>query len=166
MDDKYIEKQPEFKKCTKQEILYEDDNIIVFGIVHPQWGGYCSAATVEFHKQTGSGEGGSGCFELTNWHDGEFPISEDNGRLPREPFKVHCCSAEQFVDFGLSILEKMKEHQKHGDSHINIDEGWIERSISRLNGLLNKLNGLLNKPTFESMSSIAYMIEDWKHNKG
>jgi hypothetical protein len=101
-------------------------------LIHPQWGGYGVPATVEFDRCSGDDKGGPGCFELACYHDGEFPTTS----VEQE---YHCCSAEQFIRFGLDVLEAQMQHQQDAQGNpIKLDsreqlEGFVER-IQKLLG--------------------------------
>lgn len=111
----------------------EHDGECVLHLWHPQWGGYGSHATATFGTITGAAEGGPGCFELVNYHDGEFPLSPGN---EGKPFEVHCCSAEQFVDFGLKILRAQVDHQRaENGARVRVDPRWIARVQDQLREL-------------------------------
>jgi hypothetical protein len=91
-------------------------------LTHPQWGGYSVPAT-SYDRDEASGPG---CFELSCYHDGDFPADTVQ-------FEWHCCSAEQFIRFGLDVLEAQLDHQVDEQGKpIQLDcreqmEGFIER---------------------------------------
>jgi hypothetical protein len=68
-----------------------------FACWHPQWGGYASCCIVTCDAVPGA------CFDVVNWHDGEFPIGEHN---PGPPDRKHYCSPLQLIEFGLDVLEE------------------------------------------------------------
>jgi hypothetical protein len=78
-----------------------------FAMWHPQLGGYVGRCIVEFGDTSGACEGGQGCFDVLNWHDGEFPTDDSYA-----PDEKHYCDAMQLIEFGLSILELQAKHQK------------------------------------------------------
>jgi hypothetical protein len=62
---------------------------------YPQMGGYvgrCVAVPAD-----------EPCWDVWIWHDGEFPFSGEDARLPDfsgQPRCIHHCDPGQFVDFG------------------------------------------------------------------
>lgn len=102
-------------------------------LVHPQWDGYGVPAEVEFDRQTGSMEGGPGCFELSCYHDGEFPTTTIE-------FERHCCSAEQFIGFGLDVLETQLQYQQDRDGNpVRLDtREQLEDFVARIQKLLSR----------------------------
>jgi len=90
-------------KCTARTVEETKHGYKLF-VWHPQWGGYSSHAEVDFEKTTGGNDASPGCFELAVYHAGDFPTDEP-------VFHRHCCSAEQFVRFGLDVLEAQLQHQ-------------------------------------------------------
>jgi hypothetical protein len=102
-------------------------------LVHPQWGGYGVPAEVEFPRQTGSLEGGPGCFDLQCYHDGDFPTTEVE-------FERHCCSAEQFIRFGLDVLETQLQYQQDRDGNpVQLDtREQLEDFAARIQKLLSR----------------------------
>jgi len=114
---------------------------------HPQWGGYSSQAFVDFDETSGDSSGEPGCFELTVWHDGEFPISEERANDPRtepseaEPFTFHHCGAMQHVYFGLDVLDAQVAHQLALDgSKVVVDTDEIDEAIRRLTALKEEMS--------------------------
>lgn len=112
---------------------------------HPQWGGYGAHAFVDFAAQSNNdgADADPGCFDLTIWHDGEFPISEERAEDPdpsqSEPFEVHHCDAGQTVSFGIDVLEAMIAHQKTKDGKpvavfVETIDGWIARLLAMKGG--------------------------------
>jgi hypothetical protein len=106
---------PTFEQCSKGEV-FKDDHRVVICMVHPQWGGYVGCCTVGFDVVTNSAGGHDdpadhGCFDVMNWHDGEFCVDPANPD-GREPTFRHYCSAQQLVRFGVQILEAQAAHQK------------------------------------------------------
>ena len=73
---------------------------------HPQWGGYVGRCIVEFGTQ-GSHSDDFNCFEVYNWHDGEFPTTD-----PNEFVHFHYCCPEQLIEFAIVVMEKQMEHTK------------------------------------------------------
>lgn len=87
-------------KCTNKAVEETDRGFRLY-CYHPQWGGYSSHAEVEFDRKTDTGPG---CFELSVYHDGDFPSDGIE-------FQRHCCAADQFIRFGLNVLEAQLSHQ-------------------------------------------------------
>lgn len=124
---------------------------------YPQMGGYCARSVITFSKVTGAmgaeGQEDPGCFNAEVWHDGEWPFGGDKvGRVtgkcdscqyPYEyeagPSFLHHCSAEQFVDLGLLVLELQQKHQKRSDgTPVAVDPDWVARVRARLDALLGE----------------------------
>lgn len=107
----------------------------VFWTWYPQMGGYVAKAVIEFAAVSGDGESGAGCFDALVFHDGDWPFKTD-----REPRGLHHCAAEQFIEFGITVLEAQAKFQ-HGlngrpvieDPRTRAD---IQRAIDRLQKLL------------------------------
>jgi hypothetical protein len=99
-------------------------------LIHPQWGGYGVPATVEFDRCSGDLGGGPGCFELACYHDGEFPTTS----VEQE---YHCCSAEQFILFGLEVLEAQMQHQQDAQGNpVKLERDQLEGFVERIQKLL------------------------------
>lgn len=97
-----------------------------FATWHPQWGGYASPCVVEFGAVTGSAEGDPGCFDVLNWHDGEFPTDTVQSRL-------HYCDALQVVEFGVTVAEKLTARQTRPDgTPVRYDREQVEALARRL----------------------------------
>ena len=91
---------------TRPAVATDHDRQHRFALWHPQWGGYCAPCVVEFN----SGESAASaiesdgppyhlpCFDVHEWHDGEFPTEECQGAR-------HYCCAEQLIRFGLDVME-------------------------------------------------------------
>ena len=90
---------------------------------YPQMGGYVGKAVVEFepNRQDGSFP----CFNVSIWHDGDFPFTgERTGQVEGDcencgrPYRstrssssnLHHCGADQFVRFGIEVLEAQTPH--------------------------------------------------------
>lgn len=82
-------REPTTEQCVIQTVLAEDIKTgqVAFAAWHPQWGGYVGKCIVETFR------GDGGCFEVHNWHDGEFPRSDT-------VTSYHYCSADQLIKFG------------------------------------------------------------------
>lgn len=120
--------EPTSDQCSEQAIVENARDKVSFAAWHPQWGGYFSHALVTFGKMTNSSEDNPGCFDVANFHDGEFPS--------RTPDHKHYCSAGQLIDFGLSVLEKQIACQlDSGGNSVTLDAAWIERTLARLQKL-------------------------------
>jgi len=87
--------EPASEQCEKNEVIAVDEETkrVAFAAWHPQWGGYVGKCIVE------TARGGGECFEVHNWHDGEFPVDT--------PRTLHYCDPDQLVRFG----EKVKSMQ-------------------------------------------------------
>lgn len=125
--------RPTHDDCTAKTVR-EDGSDFVLTTWHPQWGGYASPCEVRFGKASGDGAGeGIGCFDVTNWHDGEFPTDDEECVTRR-----HYCSAEQVVDFGLDIIDAQLGRQvsmTDKDKLVGVDSKWIDETIARLTAL-------------------------------
>lgn len=80
-------------------------NAVVDGCMaawYPQMGGYVAKCWVSFGCSD-AGPSGSPTnipgFDVSLWHDGEWPFGEDDDR-GRTPAHLHHCSADQFIGFG------------------------------------------------------------------
>jgi hypothetical protein len=140
------------------------DNAKDFGIVkpgedgfefwtygYPQLGGYCAKSRVTFEPTSGSSELEPGCFHVEVWHDGDFPFSEKRQApvtlncpvceftwtdIQPKPAHLHHCAAEQFIDFGLAVLEAQVVHQRAlNGGPVAVDVEWKERALARLQAL-------------------------------
>lgn len=89
--------EPTPEQCSEKSLVYEDKDHIGHAIWYPQMGGYLGKAVVVFEKSHPDG-----CFEAYIWHDGEFPVTEENCR-PIMHF--HHCMSEQFIAFGERVAE-------------------------------------------------------------
>lgn len=94
--------QPTQEQCEEKELLPSHQGQVSFATFHPAWGGYVGVTRVEFDAVTTDQEGRPGRFALQNWHDGEYPILDEDG-IPTE---ISECSAMEFIQFGLDVLEK------------------------------------------------------------
>ena len=97
-------KTPSSGQCDKKAVIKQEGGETTFAVWHPQWGGYCGKALVTF---SASADGDYPdetfpCFEVLNWHDGEFPIHNVDG----PPDRKHYCDPQQLIDFALTIMEK------------------------------------------------------------
>ena len=119
--------EPTPDQCSEQVIVENTADTVSFAVWHPQWGGHCSHALVVFDKFTNN-DNDPGCFDVANFHDGEFPSGT--------PDRKHYCSAEQLVDFGLSVLEKQLAHQLDSTGNsVALDAAWVESTLARLQRL-------------------------------
>lgn len=109
---------PTAEQCNDNSIIHEDANEIIIASWHPQWGGYCGQCLIIFTKQPHSNDldsNGLGCFNIINWHDGEFPIDpsrKDDCGNNVEPTNYHYCDADQLMNFGQFIKDMQKKHTK------------------------------------------------------
>jgi len=87
--------EPTSDQCTAHAVLARDDKTggVAFAAWHPQWGGSGGKCIVE----TGANPGD--CFEVHNWHDGEFPADA--------PMSLHYCDPDQLIRFG-ELVKKMQ----------------------------------------------------------
>ena len=116
---------------------------------YPQMGGYASKTTIVFETRTDRMDGGPGCFDAYVWHNGEWPFQPDasprRGRVQGKceacehpydyvegPSVLHHCAADQFIDFGLIVLEYQAQHQEG----VVVSEDRIRAAIARLQALL------------------------------
>jgi hypothetical protein len=122
---------PNQQDCSKR-VVQDDERGFTLLTWHPQWGGYSSVCEVRFDRVSGdAGEKEIGCFDVTNWHDGEFPTED-----PNEATTYHYCSAEQIVSFGLDVIEAQVSRQRSlSDKPVSIDPAWLEETIARLKKL-------------------------------
>lgn len=85
-----------------EDEVRRDDMRYSFSTFHPQWGGYHGKCTVTFDVPMRKGGGfdshDPACFDVVNWHDGEFPSDTCSTAF-------HYCDPTQLVRFGIEILE-------------------------------------------------------------
>jgi hypothetical protein len=102
---------PTSDECSKNEKVFAINAIsnieeeIGFACWYPQMGGYCGKCIVLTEPSENNC-----CFDVYIWHDGEFPFTEEG----RNPYELHHCSAEQFIDFGNLI--KNYQEKNNNDS--------------------------------------------------
>lgn len=130
-------KRPTPEECAAKATLpAEPGETYAFAAWHPQWGGYVGCSVVTFGTASDGGvdaragaHAEPGCFDVHNWHDGEFPRDD-------HVTTYHYCAAEQLVEFGLLVLERQCEHQVDtGGRAVRCDTAWIDRTIARLQAL-------------------------------
>jgi hypothetical protein len=99
-------KEPTPAECEANAKVFEDADSVGYAIWYPQMGGYCGMAVAVFPKtfQADRDDPPDACFDAYVWHDGDFPFKEGDG----PPVRVHHCSAEQFVEFGNTLLGLMR----------------------------------------------------------
>ena len=124
---------PTAENCQLEEAVQPGNHHShAFACFHPQWGGYSGKCRVDFsHPQdpTGSGCSGLTCFEVKNWHDGEFPAWEDD---PHTFTQYHYCNPLQVVEFGLLVAEKQV------GADVTLDGGDRKR-LRELRGRIDRL---------------------------
>lgn len=123
---------PNHRDCTNRVVREDERGGFTLHAWHPQWGGYASVCEVRFDRVSGDSAGREiGCFDVTNWHDGEFPTKESD-----EATTYHYCSAEQIVSFGLDIIEAQLPRQRSmRDKPVGVDPEWLDETIARLEKL-------------------------------
>lgn len=130
--------QPTSEQCSDNSLILEDHDRMIFAAWHPQWGGYSGKCLIEFGKISGDSAGEAGCFDVFNFHDGEFPREDHLTH-------IHYCCAEQLIEFGIKILELQMANQKCNwmlgqkidpPQKVKIDTGRIQKSIDKLNELI------------------------------
>jgi len=123
--------QPTNEEIEARKVFDADRGQLGYATWHPQWGGYVGKCLVYFDKESGSAEHEAGCYDVVNWHDGEFPTEPDGVTTG-----YHYCSAEQQVNFGLEVLEKQCEHQiGMNGKPVFVSKSWVERTLTRLQEL-------------------------------
>ena len=122
-------KQPSQEQCDEKSLLASTPYQVSFATWYPAWGGYQGVSRVDFDPTTSSEEGYPGCFSVANWHDGEYPIMDEDG----VPSEIHCCSAMDYVQFGLDVLERQIAHQKdvHG-APVKLPPEFVQEAIKRI----------------------------------
>ena len=94
--------QPTPEQCNAKEVLWteDDSHTVAFACWHPQWGGYvgcCIVVTTDVSKGDNRSDKEWGpCFEVYNWHDGEFV--KDNFVT-----ETHYCVADQLIEFAKTV---------------------------------------------------------------
>ncbi len=120
---------PTSDDCEKQTTLFDKDDEVTYADWHPQWGGYCGKSVVLCSR----GDVG-GCFNVINWHDGEFPRDD-------EFTETHYCSPLQLVEFGTTVLEKqLNSCVVLGRGAIGGDE--LRELASKLVALADQMDGM------------------------
>ena len=118
--------RPSDDQCSEHAVLSNSDTEITYADWHPQIGGYGSPCVVQFDKISGCQR--PGCFEVHNFHDGEFPTDQIAD-------VKHYCDAGQMIDFALTVLEKQVAHRSVADSPSTVSDSWKERVTKRINAL-------------------------------
>lgn len=98
-------KEPTAEQCSANEKVCENERTVGYAIWYPQMGGYVGKAVALLDKQWWEHPNGcrmGGCFDVLVWHDGEFPFDREGGT---QPYRLHHCKPEQFIDFGTRISE-------------------------------------------------------------
>lgn len=132
-------KQPTSEECSAVAVLEDGEHERLYAFWHPQWGGYCAKALFSAPKEhqqdvreklnaPGAADGFD-CFNVTVWHDGEFPRNDD------PPQRFHYCDPMQLVDMGLLVAEKQIECGLRVDGMVRDD---LERVLERVQALLAK----------------------------
>lgn len=138
--------QPTVEQCQQRlEVPNRFPTEFAFASWHPQWGGSVGRCVVTFSRETNDGSGGVGCFDVYNWHDGEFPSDET-------VTSYHYCSAEQLIDFGLAVLEKQRQHQKQNGLPARLP-------IEQLRTLQARLQALLEEPC-GTAAAVEYLQQE------
>lgn len=128
-------RQPTFVEARAEDVSVNGFGQLQFPCVHPQWGGYVGLCIVTFDKVTGCSGDGVGCFDVLNFHDGDFPVSESN---ENDPTNLHYCDPGQVIEFGITVLEKILEHQSARDGtglRVSVEE--IEGFVKRLSAIVD-----------------------------
>lgn len=123
-------RQPTSDECYEHSEVEDGPHQYAFAAWHPQWGGYASHCVVSFSRVPGADDE-PGCFDVANFHDGEFP-----GDVAKV---LHYCSALQVVNFGLTILEQQLQHQKREDG------APLATPVKALEVLRERINTMLNR---------------------
>ena len=90
--------EPTAEQCDCNERVFEDEKTTGYAIWYPQMGGSVGKAVVLLGKNRSDDTGP--CFDVLLWHDGNFPLQgEEDG----PPVRLHHCSAEQFILFGIVV---------------------------------------------------------------
>lgn len=119
--------RPSDDQCSDHAVLSKSDLEVTYADWHPQIGGYTSPCVVVF-TTTGPKQN-PGCFEVQNFHDGEFPTHNIAN-------VKHYCDARQLVEFGLTVLEMQCSHQRAADgTDVKVSDSWKERVTKRINAL-------------------------------
>lgn len=95
--------EPTADQCTEHATITVS-GFPGFACWYPQMGGYHAKAIV-VPCPDDQDPTGIGCFEAYVWHDGRFPFTNPDAFWePRQPVKLHHCDAEQFIQFGQTVL--------------------------------------------------------------
>ncbi len=121
---------PTSDDCYKGTTLFDDGIERVFAYWHPQWGGYCGKCVAIVTPGDVDG-----CFNVINWHDGEFPTDD-------EFVEYHYCAPTQLVDFGITVLEKQLGEAKMLASHCLNEPANLREYAARLIALADKTENM------------------------
>lgn len=92
--------EPTSEQCSAGEILTHE-NRRYLATWYPQMGGYGSHCLVDLGINETKEDR---CFNVLVWHDGEFPFSDSE-----PPKELHHCVASQFIRFGETVANALKE---------------------------------------------------------
>lgn len=123
---------PTSKDCEADKLLFESDHERAYATWHPQWGGYVGRCVVLIGK-----DDIGGCFQVINWHDGEFPSDETYQNY-------HYCCALQLLRFGLEITEKQVEASTHKRDDFNPSEG-LRDLASKMIAMADRIDNMPTK---------------------
>lgn len=90
-----IHRAPTAEECDENRLVRDEGDEITFAAWHPQWGGYVGKCWVATSRAEGLD-----CFDVENWHDGEFP-SETHRTV------YHYCATDQLRRFA-DVVERMQ----------------------------------------------------------
>lgn len=94
---------PSPAECNENSRVMDIRGRPAYACWYPQMGGYAARAVIVPGTDIDLDGNTSGA-DVYVWHDGEFPFSMTG----RPPVELHHCSGEQFVKFGLLILNLNK----------------------------------------------------------
>lgn len=71
-------------------VVRDASGMIEAWMYSPQVGGYSAVMCVRTARE-------DGCFDVTVWHDGEFPHGGESDDPPQKPVELHGCTAWQWL---------------------------------------------------------------------
>jgi hypothetical protein len=97
-------RQPTAEECRKCAAFETNEIGTWYAMYSPQFGGYVGRTAVFIYHNVDNTvwhhNVDNTCFEVAVWHDGEFGADY--------PAHFHCCSADQFIQFGQKVRSLLK----------------------------------------------------------
>lgn len=123
---------PTSADCQKIATLFDDSDKHErhYANWHPQWGGYYGKSVVIVTPGDVDG-----CFQVINWHDGEFPRDDSF-------VEYHYCAATQIVNQGITVLEKQLDGANVLRSSCHVSTDWLREAAKRLVAIADRCDGM------------------------